>query len=258
MDEVGLIEVAGFERDVRPMNLGATRNLAEGLLEAADTAEEFWREADFVAEDVDEMARADADLICDGGDSLRFGRSVKFVEREGDGRMALGLAGGDGDKLAFQNFCFGLWRWSFQQLVANTRGRGVAPEIVEPNVQVEEFAEGKFEERMGAAGFEVDAGNFGPAGSVDAKGLGVGTADNAVAKEFAMGQRFVREDREAAGAEVKDKFDRAVRKQALFGVRRSGGFHDPDHFDEAVEWRPGLVAERQHEASLLPLNGGAT
>src|SRR5579863_8981054 len=84
VDEMSLIEVTGIKGDVGPMNSLAGRDLTQDLLKAADAAEEFWSQADFVAENLDEVSSADSDLIRDGGDSLRFGRRLEFVEREGD------------------------------------------------------------------------------------------------------------------------------------------------------------------------------
>src|SRR5215813_2347388 len=104
---------------------------------------------------------------------------------------------------------------------------------------------------MGAAGFEMDAGDVRAGRGVDAEWLGVWAAYDAVAKELPLSKRFVCEDREAAGTEIEYEFDGTVGKQALFGVWRGGGFHDPDHFDEAVEGRGRLVAVGQHGASLL-------
>ena len=100
VNEVGLVKIAGFEGNLGPGDRRATRDLTEGLLEALDAAEEFRRQADFVAEDVDEMARADADSIRDAGDFLCFGLRMEFVKCEGDRRMVTGVARRDGEKLA--------------------------------------------------------------------------------------------------------------------------------------------------------------
>lgn len=258
MDEVGLVEVAGLERYVWPVDSGAGGDESQNLLKAADAAEEFGRQANFVAEDVDKVARADADLIGDGGDFLRFGCGVKFAESESDGCTALRLTRGDREQMAFEDLRFAAWRRSFEKLFANLRCGSATPEGVEAGVLVVEFAERKFQEVMGTTGFEVDAGDACAGGCVDPEWLRVWSADDAIAEKLAAGEGVVGEDRKAAGAEVEDEFNGAVGEQALFRVRRGRSFHHPDHFDEAVERGTGFITEGQHGASVLPFKGGTS
>ena len=179
------------------------------------------------------------------------------MKRKRDSRMALGTAGSYGEQCVLENASFGLRRWGFEELVAHASRGGSAPEGIEAHMHVVEFAAGKLEERISPSGLEVDAGDARSGGRVDAERLRVRTANDAFAESFPAGQIFAGEDGEAAGAEVENEFDGAVGKQALFGVGRSGRFHDPYHFDEAVERRKRFVTVRHHEASLLSCVGGA-
>src|SRR5689334_21343476 len=63
MNEVGLVEVAAGERHISPIDRAIAVNRQQRVLEASDAAEELRRESHLFREDLDETARAEADLI---------------------------------------------------------------------------------------------------------------------------------------------------------------------------------------------------
>src|SRR6266853_2105271 len=95
--EVGLVVVAAGEGELGPVDVGSAVDELDGLLEALDAAVEFGGDADLLAEELGEAARADSDVAGEGGDGGGAGGLVEAGE---------GVVDGGGSALGFAFFAF--------------------------------------------------------------------------------------------------------------------------------------------------------
>jgi hypothetical protein len=87
-DEVRLIEIAGRNRKVRPINVRGRVDALQDASEAGEPGKYLRRQAHFPAKHLDEALGADAELIPDAGDRRRGARTLKLSNRMVDSGTA--------------------------------------------------------------------------------------------------------------------------------------------------------------------------
>jgi hypothetical protein len=78
-DEVRLIEIAGRNRKVRPINVRGGIDVLQDASEAGEPGKYLRRQAHFPAKHLDEALGADAKLIPDAGDRRRLGPPLRRI-----------------------------------------------------------------------------------------------------------------------------------------------------------------------------------
>src|SRR5262249_16625651 len=130
-----------------------------------DAAEKLGRQANFLAEDLYEPARAQADPIRDRADQRQLW-PLEFVQREADRRMAFEPAKCLRHEERLHHVNLGLRSGRSQHALAQLSGAS-APQVVQAHMQVVQLVDGKIEERKSSAGPEVYPDHFGLAGGID-------------------------------------------------------------------------------------------
>ena len=82
VNEVRLVEISARGCDIHPIYILGHSHVLEYFLKPPDAAEQLWRKTDLLAEDLDEAACAEADLIRNFANGSCVRHRVEFIERE--------------------------------------------------------------------------------------------------------------------------------------------------------------------------------
>src|SRR5580704_2911458 len=140
---MGLIEIPARQSDLRPIDRRACRQrteIAQGILEALDTAKQFGGKADVLRKKLDEMAIAETELLGDRGNRPSW-PVAEIFDSERDGRMRrFDRRVDETQKCLLQDFEFGLGRARGKELFAQIGCSLASPKIGKRNVAVLQFS----------------------------------------------------------------------------------------------------------------------
>src|SRR5579883_87889 len=253
VDEMALIVVAAFQREIRPIDLGShAADGANRALKPLHAREGLGRETDLAPENLGEPPPGHTRSFHDPRNRAPW-IAPDLPQRERHRRMPLHRPHRPAHQKTLRRREPGRCRWSREQLVAQRIGRA-SPQAIQSDLLIAQLIERHRQKREQAARFEMKAEDGKLRRRVDHGVLRPRSAQDHPAglAERRTGLAVVQ--RHAVLRQIDHDLHRPIRQDALQRMRPRDALPQPQAFEKSIE-RRGRTAARQH-LSLSSHNQG--